>query len=400
MPFNWRRARVVAVTLVALAALALVIDFLRLPWFAVLSALLGVGSFVLFYRRGKTNFVFYYLGFVFLALSLTEVYYAYTAVDGSGSYQHLTRGDVLGLGYGANPGVFRAQTTRNFGTRVIYDVTYAIDGNGLRHTPSAASGPATFFFGGSTVFGEGVNDDETLPFAFAEASGLRAVNFGLNGYGPNQMLRMLELDRPKLAEVGMPRVVVYMAGSDNILHAAGLAPWDQSGPLYESSGDGAVYAGSFRDHRVAYSRSIFEKILRASRTYRALHPEGYALDTLTPDAISTNRQRFLSIMREAKRIAEEKYGARMIALLAPAGDEENSLFKKDDSWMETNLRENGFLVLRIPRFFTSDEAGDWTIPYDGHPNAKYYRQIAQALLAFMRDNGIDLQPWRIKSRNR
>jgi hypothetical protein len=68
--------------------------------------------------------------------------------------------------------------------------------------------------------------------------------------------------------------------------------------------------------------------------------------------------------------------------------------------METNLRENGFLVLRIPRFFTSDEAGDWTIPYDGHPNAKYYRQIAQALLAFMRDNGIDLQPWRIKSRNR
>lgn len=71
----------------------------------------------------------------------------------------------------------------------VYDVTYNIDERYGRKTSSSVRTVSAqkdlYFFGGSFVFGEGVEDDETLPSIVARAApDWRVTNFGFPGHGP------------------------------------------------------------------------------------------------------------------------------------------------------------------------------------------------------------------------
>jgi hypothetical protein len=87
-----------------------------------------------------------------------------------------------------------------FEDRPVFDFSYSIDENGLRASspgPRIGSERCILFFGGSTPFGEGVADDETVPSLIAAAhDGKYTVNnFGYFYYGGHQMLAALESDR-------------------------------------------------------------------------------------------------------------------------------------------------------------------------------------------------------------
>ncbi len=66
----------------------------------------------------------------------------------------------------------KVTVSKYFKDKLIYEVTYNIDGNGLRESqdPISSNFPdgCVLFFGGSFTFGEGVNDNETLPFHVGE----------------------------------------------------------------------------------------------------------------------------------------------------------------------------------------------------------------------------------------
>ena len=80
-----------------------------------------------------------------------------------------------------------------------------------RQVISAPMGPTVAFFGDSMTFGQGVPDADTLPQAFADATGYRwrVLNLAFPGYGPQQFLRALETDifRDLLTE---PRLFVFL----------------------------------------------------------------------------------------------------------------------------------------------------------------------------------------------
>ena len=103
------------------------------------------------------------------------------------------------LGYGPRPGV-RVVSRKTVGNQLIYDVDYTISDRRVRVTRGNPNGDTWLFMGCSLMFGEGVNDDETLPAYFSADLGYQAnvVNLGFHGYGPHQMLRSLELDLPVL----------------------------------------------------------------------------------------------------------------------------------------------------------------------------------------------------------
>lgn len=50
---------------------------------------------------------------------------------------------------------------------------------------------SVWFFGGSTVWGTGVSDDNTIPSFFAKISGERVSNFGETGWSTRQSLNQL-----------------------------------------------------------------------------------------------------------------------------------------------------------------------------------------------------------------
>lgn len=78
----------------------------------------------------------------------------------------------------------------------LWDVHYGTDEFGRRiSTTAASSSPDQFaiFFGCSFLFGEGSNDDQTIPSQFAKAlPSYRPYNYGVPGYGPQHMLAILE----------------------------------------------------------------------------------------------------------------------------------------------------------------------------------------------------------------
>ncbi|OQY36439.1 MAG: hypothetical protein B6243_03195 [Anaerolineaceae bacterium 4572_5.2] len=125
------------------------------------------------------------------------------SVHQEGTYtQNFFQDDDL-LGYIPVPNT-RVNSIKKLGDDLIYDVEYSIDQYSRREVPGLefrVSGSETsntkpetrnqfiLFFGGSFIFGEGLNDDETLPAHVGRlAPRYRPYNYGLSGYGPQQML--------------------------------------------------------------------------------------------------------------------------------------------------------------------------------------------------------------------
>ena len=98
------------------------------------------------------------------------------------------------LGYAPSKG--RKVNSRKYVRgELVYDVTYTINDQGLRSTPQyewQRGDLGIVFFGGSNTFGEGLDDDETLPFLVGEVSEHNVYNFAFHGYGPHQMLSAIQ----------------------------------------------------------------------------------------------------------------------------------------------------------------------------------------------------------------
>jgi len=81
---------------------------------------------------------------------------------------------------------------------LVYEATYNFDENGLRYTPENTSPNKKYslFFGDSQTFGEGLNDNQTLPFLFQKySSDFNSFNFGFPGACPSNMLGWLKKEK-------------------------------------------------------------------------------------------------------------------------------------------------------------------------------------------------------------
>jgi hypothetical protein len=99
------------------------------------------------------------------------------------------------LGYKANPNTTMRRKLIA-GKEIVWDAIYSFDEFARRVTPVNNVEQRTnpiLFFGGSFTFGEGLNDNETIPFCVGKlAPSYRPYNYGLSAYGPQQMLAALE----------------------------------------------------------------------------------------------------------------------------------------------------------------------------------------------------------------
>ena len=85
--------------------------------------------------------------------------------------------------------------------------------NRITPPPSEPTRQTVYFFGGSTMWGTGSDDANTIPFHFQRVSKFKAVNFGESGWlahqSLNQLFRLyLEGDRPEL--------VIFYSGVNEI----------------------------------------------------------------------------------------------------------------------------------------------------------------------------------------
>ena len=150
------------------------------------------------------------------------------------------------------------------GGRLIYDVHYSIDEHSRRRTPGQNGERPAFalFLGASFTYGEGVEDNETLPYFFSrKASGYRSYNYGVPAYGPNTILkRMFSTDlRSEIKErSGIAFYILldyHMARLIGPMSYCNQMSWNTEQPYFAEDHDGrVVWRGTFRSGRPLTTR--------------------------------------------------------------------------------------------------------------------------------------------------
>ncbi|MEE3329136.1 MAG: hypothetical protein VX252_17510 [Myxococcota bacterium] len=283
------------------------------------------------------------------------------------------------LGYRPNPGQ-KAQLRKFTDDEVIYDIAYTIQENGLRLSPphiESEGKPCVLFFGGSHMFGEGVNDEEALPYRFGIETGGRyeVHNFGFSGYGTHQMLAALESGFVESAIDCNPRHVIYQGGYFHVPRAAGLSSWDKEGPYFESvSSDAVEFRGGFDEQEEP--DDIFSNLIGLTgldSVISGLHrpPDGRDYD------------RVVGILENSRRYVEENYPEAEFHVFFMDDKRRGPIPFYSFAWsrppLPETLKERGFHVLhRRDALPDLEERPDlYRIhPQEGHPNA-----MAQALMA-------------------
>ena len=287
------------------------------------------------------------------------------------------------LGYG--PAKSRVVTAQKYhGDTLIYSVRYTIDDRGLRVSPPSKAPllGCVLFFGGSVTFGEGVEDDEALPSQVGLLTNqrYRVYNFAFHGYGPHQMLAVLESGRVDKFIRCRPSHVVYQAIIPHVERAAGLAIWDKQGPRYvRKNGGGVELAGRFDDAEV-------------NPPWRLWLGRWLTYDTLLGRRRAANDaeiQLYAEIVDAARLFVEQRFH-----------DAEFHVLIWDDDGLASHDRVMEALEARDLQLhhisdvlpgYPQNKARFELSAYDHHPNAAAHamiaRYIVQHILGYQPDNG-------------
>ncbi len=258
-----------------------------------------------------------------------------------------------------------------YGDEVVFDVVYTLDANHLRvsnapDSKASPTGPCVLFFGGSYMYGEGVEDDETLPWRVGLRARAQTVNFGFQGYGPHQMLAAIESGHVARVVDCKPTHVIYQAIVDHVNRAAGIAYWDRHGPRYRLAADGtAVRDGNFDDDVGRFAQLLWDQsqksliAKRISQRRRGVTSEQMAL--------------FHSVVDTARRRLGEQFpDASFHAILWDRSGNPSPEF-----WQGLERRDVD--VHLMSQIMPERRDGDIRFevsPHDHHPNALVYETIA------------------------
>jgi hypothetical protein len=267
----------------------------------------------------------------------------------------------------------------------LFDVTYTIDANGLRVAPpyrkDDVAGTA-LFFGCSFAFGEGLKDDETVPYQVGMQSEgrYRTFNFSFHAYGPNQMLAAIEHGNVARAVNTTPQYAFYIAIPGHVWRAAGRVGWGGNSPRYVLDANGTVHqSGNFGDSkplakRLGIHRGVRQ--LKKSAIWRALESS----DSQITDG---DIRLYFAVVRRSQELLTAEYpGIQFRVILWPNQDvpQERATYEK--------LRD-GFRQMRIPvdlvediiPGYNTDRSRFILSSVDHHPNALADRLLAQYIVS-------------------
>ena len=190
--------------------------------------------------------------------------------------------------------------------------TINIDTSGLRYTPSGGDGGRFGFFGGSSMWGTGVRDDETIPALVADYLGVEAVNYGETAWRSHQSLNRL-MEAYIAQEVF--DVIVFYDGVNEVADGcrSELAPF--------SHGRGLLIAKMLEDTSGGI-RSFFAPTIKiangVSRRLRLKKASPRAMfDCSRDSAKSAYIARMLAADWEIAHFIAGRMGARFIGVLQP-----------------------------------------------------------------------------------
>jgi hypothetical protein len=284
------------------------------------------------------------------------------------------------VGWGpVRAGRYHVEKTDPITRATIYSADYTIDWNLLRQTLSCESGPAIVFFGCSFTFGEGLNDADTLPQAFADSVDRkdRVLNLGFSGYGPQQFLSELRSGNFDSVIGPQPKLFVFLTSAAHAERSACKPFWGRRGPRYVIENGQPVLKGACYE---GLSLWLLERF-HDSAPYRWLI-EPYQR-RMNHDDIEL----YIQITLAAINLAKEKYGIPVIVLYFK-GDEDSYIRGTGFTTEAVLRRLRGGGAIVVDTMLNDEAAAGMalSIPGDGHPTALANRLRASILKNYLERN--------------
>jgi len=290
-----------------------------------------------------------------LTLAMIEFFLPYLM-----SHPEMTRLYSLGydsatdIGRQGTPGIFPSKALGPNG-EPIYDVKYSIGDDGFRITPGNRLQAKTRvnFLGCSFTFGEGLNDDETLPyFVLRKMPHVSVKNLAFHGYGTHHSLAILQSQRDTRGDINVLLTMPYHAGRNSCVHV-----WNEGSPRYLLENAKVVRAGKCERPKevlptsgtILSKSSIYQQFAALANKERALKREDIDL--------------YIALIKEIAALSRERGQKLVIAYI-----------RADDDYLSSTgyTSESIFDVLKGIGDKTIDVtlSGEKYIlhPLDGHPN--------------------------------
>jgi hypothetical protein len=262
-------------------------------------------------------------------------------------------------------------TARSFSTdKVIFEVTYTINSQGLRigpHTNNYENDRCVLFFGDSITFGHGVNDNEAMPYLVRVKSAGRytTYNLGFLGYGPHQTLAALEHGIIANLINCEPNYAILQTITDHVERSSGKAHWDTHGPRYILDENGqVVFTGHFNDYKGINSK--LTSLLQRSAIISKI-PSKYSEEEINL---------FIAIIAKSRELFERNYQDAEFHVIFWDNEWHNVRGELDRVLQGLQAREiRVHLISNILPDYNVNSA-KYLIDSDWHPNALAHRLIA------------------------
>jgi hypothetical protein len=313
--------------------------------FAVFLTVKGRGQFQNFALAAAT--ILAVLAICEITATLCEPHRAQTIANLEKSTGKLVdRRPIVGWGP-SGPGRYRVRQTIN--GRVIYNAVYTIDADLLRKVASGSAGKGVAFFGDSFVFGEGIQDSDTLPQQFADLEGRAppVYNLGYSAYSPAQALAELQAglyDR----QLRNSRLIVEFVAPWQANRVSCKASFVEGGPRFEETGRLIVRHGTCP--HIAPSPLAYFATFRLARSI---------MQTVTDREIAL----FVAVTQQVIRTAREKYHVPIVIYFERTPGFLRRLHDWNDDKIIQSLRAAGAEVLE----YDMPRGPKYRIAGDGHP---------------------------------
>ena len=323
-----------------------------------------------------------------IAILLFEIFSTITLpkekVTFSGTYADnpIVSGSKEFLGYGPKEDTsFQVSAIRKNNDSLIYSVKYSFkEGRRFTNNNNDTSIFDISFLGGSHLFGDGLNDNQTTPYFLNECSKQKynLFNYAFSGYGTHQALMTIEKKIVNNIERNNgENVIIYYFIPNHIARAAGKNIWDINGPHYEFKKNELTYLGGFDEDKII-KQNFFTKRIKIiwhnSHIYKILTKGEYSNKDIVRTKEIIKRMHLILTNGNSRfilLIKREQNTEYLEKLLFKPMKESNIEFYYIDSIIE-DIYEN---------------KDNYYIKGDGHPNEAYNKKLADFLHNKLTQNG-------------
>lgn len=382
MPQNGLSKLIRIATAVVIMVLAIVVEFWHfVPAFRFMNFLLVFlsSAILVSLTRGKTRDSL---------IALTSLLLGLTSFEGVATLmQHQIRTKMTDgwsvlrpeIGWGPQAeGVYHAEKTDITSNTIIYNADYTIDKNLLRHTASKSEGEAIVFFGDSFTFGDGVEDQETMPQRFSDrlSHQERVLNLAFTGYGPQQFLREMEIGLYDKVIGPKPKLFIFMTAAWHAERTSCKAYWTPPAPFYIVDDHNNI---SFKGQCNPPGPSLWFRQWRENSAAYKFLIEPYR-HKLTHEDVEF----YVRILERAIDLARIKYGVPvLIPYLTYPKEYLDSTGFTDELIME-RLKKAGAEVTDVSLKEEENNGKIISIKGDGHPTPLAHDLRARLLIDYIR----------------